>query len=225
METLSLAIHIAAGFGALAGGLAAILARKGQRIHKAAGRLFFWCMVAVAASAVHLSAVHPNPFLLFIGLFSFYLTWSGYRAIRWKDGHLSPAARLFNNTFTPLMCAAGLAMVALPVAGWIGFSIPEMLNGFELLLLVFGIINSLFTGYDLLRQHRLVSSDRFWWMDQHIGRMGGAFIATCTAFLVVNITFMPAVVTWLIPTLIGSPFIAYSIRRHRQKPKGKEVVL
>lgn len=225
MVTISLAIHITAGFGALAGGSVAIVARKGQRVHKAAGRLFFWCMVAVAVTAVHLSVVHPNPFLLFISLFSFYLTWSGYRAIRWKEKALSPGVRLFNNVFIPLMFISGLAMVTISVADWMEFPIPEGLNEFELLLLVFGIINSLFAGYDLLRQYHLAPSSRFWWINQHIGRIGGAFIAACTAFLVVNLTFLPALVTWLGPTLIGSPLIAYSIRRHRQRLEREKVVL
>ena len=55
------------------------------------------------------------------------------------------------------------------------------------------------------------------WLCTHIGRMGGSFIATSTAFLLTNIHFEPAWIVWLAPTVIGSPIIAVAIGKWKVK--------
>jgi hypothetical protein len=47
--------------------------------------------------------------------------------------------------------------------------------------------------------------------------MGGAYIAASTAFLVVNVEW--GVVGWLLPTAIGSPLIAFALRKYRKRRK------
>ena len=48
------------------------------------------------------------------------------------------------------------------------------------------------------------------WLRWHVGGMGGSYIALTTALLVVNLgRSMP--VAWFLPTLIGSPIIAWVI--------------
>ena len=49
--------------------------------------------------------------------------------------------------------------------------------------------------------------------------MIGAYIAALSAFSAVNFNFpwMPKVVQWLWPTLIGSPLLAYWIRKYHAK--------
>jgi hypothetical protein len=59
--------------------------------------------------------------------------------------------------------------------------------------------------------------DRKHWLYTHIGNMGGGYISTWTAFLVVNIDFLPNIVVWLLPTVIGIPLIAYAIRKQKLK--------
>jgi hypothetical protein len=44
---------------------------------------------------------------------------------------------------------------------------------------------------------------------------GGGYIATVTAFSSVNFTFLPSVVSWLWPTVIGTPLIFLLVRRYR----------
>ena len=54
----------------------------------------------------------------------------------------------------------------------------------------------------------------------HINNMMGAYIATVTAFLVVNINFVkPGWVLWLLPTAIGIPIILYYNKIWKQKLK------
>jgi len=41
----------------------------------------------------------------------------------------------------------------------------------------------------------------------HLQRMIGAYIASLTAFLVVNNTILPGVIAWLLPSVLLVPFI------------------
>lgn len=217
MFSLSLTLHIISGFAALISGCIAIISTKGKYWHVRAGRLFVGSMATVAVTAVHLSLVRFNPFLLLIAIFSFYLTWSGYRAIHWKDQQLKRSAFIFNALFICCMVLSGLVMIGIPLAAWSGIDLPQSLTRFNTVLLSFGLINTVFAGFDLVHLIYPVTNSRFWWLYQHIGRIGGAFISACTAFLVVNVTFLSDLVIWLGPTVIGAPFIAYSIRKYRKK--------
>ena len=107
-------------------------------------------------------------------------------------------------------------MVSIPLLGWIRILIPGELAEHGFLLFIFGIINSSFSGTDLTSLINSSKSNENRRLYRHIGRMGGAYIATCTAFIVVNFTFLPDILLWLGPTFIGSPLIAYSIFRYRQ---------
>lgn len=127
-------LHIAAGFCALITGCAAIIAPKGKKVHIFAGQIYFWSMTAVALSALYLSVVNPNPFLLLISLFSFFLTWSGYKAIHWKNRPLKGFAAIFNKMLIPLFLLIGCLMVVLSLLDWISISISERLARSNILL-------------------------------------------------------------------------------------------
>src|SRR5690349_17168184 len=73
--------HILVGTAALGSGLVAIFAAKGRTNHSKSGRIYELSMYAVALSAILLTLLKFNPFLLAIGIFSLYLTYSGKRAL------------------------------------------------------------------------------------------------------------------------------------------------
>ena len=51
-----------------------------------------------------------------------------------------------------------------------------------------------------------------YWFQNHISRMGGSYIATVTAFLVVNNPpYVPGLVAWIAPGVIGG-FIISRVR-------------
>src|SRR5699024_1039468 len=194
MRSLILFLHIAAGFSALFTGCTAMIAPKGKKVHITAGRIYFWSMSLVALTAVILSIVRPKPFLLLISLFSFFLTWSGYKAIRWKNNPLTGFAFIFNRILTPLFLLAGCVMIALALLGWSGFPVSDSLDQLNMLLFTFGI---LFSGLAAAEWKQMVSPgphSRYWWIYRHISGMAGAYIATFTAFLVVNNEFLPELV-------------------------------
>jgi FtsH-binding integral membrane protein len=83
----------------------------------------------------------------------------------------------------------------------------------NIILLVFALILLIMSSIDLFRK-----PDPSKAASLHGGRMGGAFIASVTAFLVVNNDFMHPLIAWLGPTVIGSPLIALGIRNfYRRK--------
>ena len=57
------------------------------------------------------------------------------------------------------------------------------------------------------------------WMYKHIGQMGGAYIATMTAFLVNNyrfFPFLPPIALWLLPTLFGTVLITIVLKKYKK---------
>jgi uncharacterized membrane protein len=59
-----LVIHVASGAAALLAGLVSMASAKGKRLHRVAGKIFFWAMVGVFVSSVYMSLFKSNWFLL-----------------------------------------------------------------------------------------------------------------------------------------------------------------
>ena len=198
-----LVVHIAAGFTALATGTVALATEKGSPIHRRAGRIFFWAMVAVALTAFVIASLRWNPFLLSIGLFSLYLVFAGRRA-----ADLRPATPRW-----PDWLAAILMMIAaLGMIGRGGQSLAHGQIGLAPVLVVFGIIGGALAAQDLAAIRRGPREGRAR-LQRHLARMLGGMIAATTAFVVVNAGFLPPLVRWLGPTVLFVPFIAYWSRR------------
>jgi hypothetical protein len=176
--------------------------------------VYYFSMYAVGATAVTMTLIKFNPFLLAIGLFSFYLTYTGRMTILYFR-RTEPWKPDFSQLL-PSYCALALS------AGMIGWPIMQMIIGggfFVPVLGIFGLILFLNAWQDITILRDPVNlfprNRRFLMM--HIGKMGGAYIATFTAFLVNNFNSNPAWIAWLLPTLIGSTLIARSIRIWKEK--------
>jgi len=81
-----LVLHIAAGTIALLSGTLAISVRKGERIHRLSGTVFFVCMVLMGASASFLAALERRYSMVLGGLFAVYLVATAWIAARRADG-------------------------------------------------------------------------------------------------------------------------------------------
>lgn len=194
LEKILLILHIMAGFAALAMGAMAILSKKGKDLHRLGGKIYFWSMVLVVITAVVLSLFKDIDFLLMVAVFSFYLCYTGYRATLQK--------RLKPNLSDWIVLA-----IAVVNAGF-------MIASFNVILMVFAGLSTIFGIQDIaiyLRWRKQNKSNN--WLTMHIGRMLGAYIATLTAFLVVNVQVDPAWIIWLAPTFVGSPLIGFYISR------------
>lgn len=211
---LLLGMHIAAGTTALLTGLLPMLGRKGGAWHVRAGRLYVYCMIAVALTAVGLCVLQPltlgRLFLTGIAVLSFYLSFSGWRAARRRRSLLARPDQLL----AVVALLVGLLMVGA------GLRLQAILFAF------FGALICLFAGLDVRQSlfPRLAGQAEPW-MFRHFTRMGGSYISAFTAFLVVNMgRVLPAdapawvgTAIWIAPTLIGSLLIARTVRHYRTR--------
>ena len=204
METLAtwlLFIHVLAGAIALLASVAAISVKKGSPRHLLVGKIFFWAMMAVAATALPVSIIRPNLMLFFIALFSAYMAYAGWRFGR-KSRYIMnrrPYVELGMLLVAVAMISTGLIQVFADTAmGWV--------------LVAFGGIGLMFAIQDLWGWGK--TEDFGTRISNHLAHMLGGTIATVTAVLVTQVVprLDPAspfkVVIWLAPTVIITPLIA-----------------
>lgn len=210
VEDVTLWIHVATGFLALFAGAGALATKKGGQRHRRFGRAYLYSMAVVSVTALVLYPLAPNFWRLFLALvavFSFYFAFSGYRVLSRKRPTDDPA---------PLDWGAvalfGVASVGIVV---LGVSLFTSGNDFATVLLVFGGIGTAFAGLDF-RGFR-GESEAGEWVGQHVLRMGAGYIATVSAFSAVNFVFLPPVLRWLWPTLLGTPLFVYLGRSYEEK--------
>ena len=200
-----LMIHIVGGTTALTSGLVAMFTLKGSKLHRLAGKIYFWGMTAVFVGAVIVALGHDKPFLLMVGFFSYYMTVRGYRVLSLKQ--LSKPALL--DWF--IMSVSGIFLLAL-----LSWGIYSLINGFSMgiVALTFSGIGLSFLFIDVRNFIRPPKEKMHWWFT-HIGSMGGSYISAVTAFIVVNIQFQQFNwVLWILPAMIGGIIIGRTIRKY-----------
>ncbi|HEX8457421.1 MAG TPA: DUF2306 domain-containing protein [Pyrinomonadaceae bacterium] len=201
-------VHIICGGGALVVAPLAMMTHKGGLWHRRWGKVYFWSMAAVAASALVLSLLRPGLFLFLVAIFSFYLALTGYRVLYRKTP--KQRANFLDWGAAAIMLAGGTALV--------GYGVSLFLRGagFGIVAVVFGGIGLFVSILDGRAFLRPPTDKRAWWF-AHMGRMLGAYIATVSAFSAVNFYFLPAVVRWLWPTVVGLTGSYIWARHYRRK--------
>ena len=197
MADAFLFLHIVAGVIALLAAGAALGFAKGSAWHRRAGLTYVLAMLAVTLTTFVLVAMRPNLFLFVIGVFSFYLVFTGWRAGALRDGrprwpdHLAGAA----------MALTGAVMLAIGASRLFGVGGAQ-----PVILLVFGSIGLTFALSDWRdwRRGPITGKAR---IARHLTRMLAGSIATITAAVVVNLSFLPPLVVWLGPTILITPLI------------------
>lgn len=212
-DSILLILHIASGMIALGSGLLAAFFRKRKGAHSTAGNFYYYSMLVCAVSAIALSSIRFNPFLMGIGWFTLYMVTGGKWVL--KGG----AAEL--KTFWKYYGWAGAFISIGMIATAVYFMITYSWNR-GVILLVFGLLQSVFTFSDLYKSPVGHPKRR---VPKHINKMSGALIATISAFLVTNVTFLPTLVIWLGPTLAGSILISLAHRRWAKRMAGAAAVL
>lgn len=205
--TILLALHIIAGTIALASGTIAFVARKGKGWHTRAGSFFYYAMLFTGFSALTLSILKFNPFLFIVGLFSLYLTITGYRSL-----HTLPRP-------SPASIRTDWLIWALSLLGTITFLVFNLLQGPGDLAPVLYVFCFILLGM-LWKDYQNFSKPKWKYQDllkRHISRMGGAYIATLTAFIVTNVQMEPAYLPWLLPTALITPVLIYFQYQYSQK--------
>lgn len=220
MQTLHrilVVVHVIAGFSALLTGLLAMLSAKGGRAHRVSGKIYFWSMVVSCATALTVGVLFHKWFFFFLAFITFESAARGYRILSRKQIH-APQAPGFRDWLLVLVNAA-------MSAGIIGWGLRIMLAGgtFGIVALVFGLLG-LFVSYDYYRTFNRKAPDAEHWLRMHIRGMSISYIAATTAFLVNNdnwFPFIPPVLLWLLPSMIGVPVVLWVIGKY--KPKADSV--
>lgn len=202
---LLLILHISGGSVSLALGAYIMLTRKGGKKHKRLGNIYFIALLLTSLVALPMSFIHPNYFLFIIGVFTSYMLISGRRYIK-KEETIKAAP--FDWTLTIVMLLFALLFV--------GFGIFNIANGnfFGIVFLVFGAISLLFVYQDK-RNFTGKPAVKNYGLTTHLQRMAGSYIASATAFLVVNNNVLPGIIAWLLPTVIFTPLIVTWTRKYR----------
>jgi uncharacterized membrane protein len=207
-----LAVHVAAGFLTLFAGAGAIVTKKGGLRHRRLGRTYVYAMAVVSATAVVLLATEQSLGRLFPGLvsvFSFYFAFSGYRVRSRKRAIDRPGT--VGWAATGLLGAAGVGLLGMGV--WF---LLESTN-FGVVMLVFGGIAPASAAGDV-RQFRTTDPEPRAWFFEGLQRMGGAYIATTTAFV-------SRVARWPLSAGVGGVAIRCVSRRYERRfgvPGGAE---
>lgn len=192
-NTFLLVIHVITGFIALVTGLVAMVAKKGQKTHRVSGKIFFISMLLVALSAVGIALIKSIPFMLHIGIFTLFMDYFGYKAVSKRAKKVNIVDVLV------LMLATTNAVV--------------MLLSLNIILMVFGGISIFLGAQEAIIEFKIKANKTITRKQQlahHLGMMVGAYIATTTAFLVVNVKGgVPFWIVWFSPTVLFVPVIVY----------------
>jgi uncharacterized membrane protein len=201
-----LVLHIIAGSIGLILGTYVLIRKKGDKVHKQLGKIFSIAMVATGFSAFALSYINTNVFLFIVGVFTIYLTISGNRMLYLKNILKGQKPQIIDYSITVLMLIASITFLYLGILNVVKG------NYFGLVLILFGAI-SLGLCYKDYLIYSNKNKDKLFWLKNHIGRMAGSYIAALTAFIVVNNTFVPPVLAWSLPGIIGTIFITRTIKK------------
>ncbi|MEN0002960.1 MAG: hypothetical protein AAF798_02405 [Bacteroidota bacterium] len=219
LETILIGTHIAAGAAVLASGPMAMLTQKVGNGHRKAGLFYFWGMFTIFASAMLLlTLVRFNLFLLVIGIFSFYLSFSGYRVLKRK---LPNQANWLDwgGALLSIVAGIGLFVVGLKLIPGMGGSVHLAL---PMLCMLFGFFTFDSARKDVVFFLTKDFDDKIWWKYHHMQAMIGSYIAAVTAFIVqigghLAPTWDYQWVLWLLPAAILSPIMGRWIKKEKAK--------
>ena len=157
-----------------------------------------------------------------IAVFSFYLAFSGYRALKIKK---TRKVEIIDWSAGIITFIFGLGMIGMGV----NYLIPsEFSSVIGYLCLFFGFFTSRSAWENLQMYKNIASADKMWWWFAHMSSMSGSLIAAATAFLVQNgeIFHVPnqfGWMLWVLPTFVGFPFVSYWARKYKAQFKTQSV--
>jgi len=195
--TILLWAHIIGGSISLITGSIVMIQKKGDKNHKTIGNIYYCSMMVAVAAAIPMCYIHPNIFLFIISIFSGYMTISGRRYLLIKSNE---DVKIQDWVLTELMAIFGLLFIG------IGVNNLRLGNSFGVVLIVLGIISASFVLRDY-KNYTAKNNHYNFNIISHIQRMIGSYIASMSAFIVVNNTILPSVLAWLTPTIIFVPMI------------------
>lgn len=194
-----LMVHIGTGTIALISGPVPMLSRKGSRLHRRAGMVYAWFMIIAAVSAFALALAMGSTRFIGLAALTLFLIFVGVRAIQFRRKHTPSKA-------DKIAClASGLLSVWL---FWGGIVSGDAISIF------FGLGGTALAW----RQWDRLGNPATNWLAVHLTSMGAAYVATLTAFLALNLRFLPSVVVFTLPALVSIPVLRSAAFRYGDRP-------
>lgn len=215
IKEIALILHVAGGMSGLLIGSLILGLKKGDKRHRLLGQWYVLSMALATLSGIGMAFWGDNQFLFLIGIFSFYLCYSGWRMARQKKG-TTRTMRAVDISIAILTLLLSVFMIA---SGIFDFGQNKLI--INPVLIIFGAASLIFSFNDT-RLYLKPDADqilRKQWLNTHIGRMSGSYISALTAFLVVNLSgVLPPLLVWLGPSFIIGPLISRWVRKYT-RPK------
>jgi predicted amino acid-binding ACT domain protein len=189
----ALVTHIGGASLGIVSGMTALIARKGRRLHRISGHVFFGAMLAMSAVATVVAPMLHDSVSALMGAFTFYLTATAWLVVRRRPasvGRFEMAAGVY---------ALGVATVAFAI-GQIGSHMPRGLIGgqpHQIAYVLAGVAAlAAVSDFRVVRQGGLIGPPR---IARHLWRM-------CLALFIVtgSAAAQPKVVQFLPHSIQGS---------------------
>lgn len=188
--------HVVFGSIALISGSISLIAKKGNKLHKKSGKIFYYNLILSALISLIIAIMpnHESPFLFCLGLFSLYFIIGGYRSLKYKNENNS---FLLDKIIAYLIILLGIVMVSYSILA--NSTLNIVLLNFGVVSVLFGIIDHiLFGNLKRIRKH---------WLKIHLSKMTSGYIVTVTAFIVNQWSF--GIWGWFMPTILGNVYIFF----------------
>ncbi len=191
--------HIASGSIVLLVGFIIILLKKGDKRHALLGRIYYYTVLLTTLSSLPQAYLLNNFFLFTLGIFTLYFAITGKR---YSQKIETTRASTLDWLVTSFLIIFGM--------GFFVYSIYHLIQGtqFGYIFLFFGFL-SIFLAYQDFKCFNGLSNIKNYGLVLHLQRMVGSYITSWTAFIVVNVTFLPLAWTWFLPILIMIPISLY----------------
>ena len=191
-----LVLHIGGGAAGIVSGAVALLARKGERLHRVAGTVFFAAMLTMATIGAGASPFLPVPEMANVvaGVLTFYLVATSWVAIRRQDGRIG-RIEIGGFAVASAVTAAGAIFIAMAQnspTGTIGNTPPQAFY-------VFAFVGAIAAASDLkvILRGGISGAAR---IARHLWRMCAALTIASGSFFLGQQKFLPHF-------LHGSPLI------------------
>ncbi len=207
--SIFLTIHIIGGTLGLLAGTYIAIAKKGDKQHKLVGKIFAVSMLGAGFCSFVLATLHRSDFLFVVGIFTIYMVATGWRYLYLKD---------IPNGQKPLLIdwiIMGFMAIGALVFTYMGIRLAMEKELFCLVFLFFAQRSVSFIVTDIKTYRGQIEAKNYWLM-HHFQRMMGAYIASLTAFAVVNAPEQASIIPWLSPTVIIVPFVVKWTRQYKR---------
>ncbi|MBN4065832.1 DUF2306 domain-containing protein [Candidatus Amoebophilus asiaticus] len=219
-----LGIHIAAGTISLIVAPIAMMVKKGGKQHRLWGKVYFAGMTIVVITAIIISLYKTIPFLLMIAVFGYYFIVSGYRALFLKKLHAGQRATIIDWSISLFASLFNMGLIIWGIVHLIGEKISSFSSvSFSVISIVLGVLGMTFVIGNIKGFFKLPKDKNQWFFNHMVGMLAG-YLVTLGAFSAVNFYFLPTIIRWLWPVILGVPAIIIWTKYYERKfNKGKQV--